>query len=134
MLREMIPKAEGYETFLTKSILRGCGGHFSLGPHCPERSLRVILLGEDGEEELGEAEEELDQKRLELSSLSVGGLTQPRTMKLQGSLEGKTVLVLVDSGASHNFISKKVVEELELEVDGTKSHPVCLGDGQRKKT
>lgn len=44
------------------------------------------------------------------------------------------VLVLVDSGVSHNFISRALVEEMKLEVDDARSHLVCLGDGQRKKT
>lgn len=35
-------------------------------------------------------------------------------MKLQGTLNGRKVLLLVDSGSSHNFISEEVVEELQL--------------------
>lgn len=55
-------------------------------------------------------------------------------MKLQGWVKGKQVLVLIDSGASHNFISTRLVEELGLTVEETPSYKVCLGDGQRKTT
>lgn len=42
------------------------------------------------------------------------GNTIGTTMKLQGTLNGRKVLLLVDSGSSHNFISEEVVEELQL--------------------
>ncbi|XP_052734051.1 uncharacterized protein LOC128196609 [Vigna angularis] len=93
-----------------------------------------MILGEDEEEDPGETKEELENERLELSLLSVGGMTQPRTMKLQGSLGDRMVLIMVDSGTSHNFISKALVEELQLEVNKGQTHPVFLGDGQRKQT
>ncbi|KZV14073.1 hypothetical protein F511_44479 [Dorcoceras hygrometricum] len=43
---------------------------------------------------------------------SVGGITQPQTMKFLGSMVGKQVVVMVDSGASHNFVSRGLVGEL----------------------
>lgn len=47
-------------------------GPFSLGHRCPERSLRVVILGEDEEEEGDEEKstEEMAQKQMELSSFS----------------------------------------------------------------
>ncbi|BAT84466.1 hypothetical protein VIGAN_04185600, partial [Vigna angularis var. angularis] len=71
---------------------------------------------------------------MELSAFSAGGLTQPKTLKLQGKVGGKVVLILVDSGASHNFISKKLVEELKLGMEDTFPYQVSLGDGHKKKT
>lgn len=43
------------------------------------------------------------------------------------------MLVLVDSGASHNFVNKKL-EELKLEQKDTLPYQVSLGDGHRKRT
>jgi len=37
------------------------------------------------------------------------GLTQPNTVKLHGKVKGKITLVLIDNGASHNFISAELV-------------------------
>jgi len=42
---------------------------------------------------------------MDLSVLSVGGLTQPHTIKLQGRVMGRFMLILIDSRTSHNFIS-----------------------------
>ncbi|KOM58401.1 hypothetical protein LR48_Vigan11g143500 [Vigna angularis] len=55
-------------------------------------------------------------------------------MKLHGQLGTKQVLILIDSGASHNFIKRELVEELALPVVDTPPYRVSLGDGQRKET
>lgn len=44
-----------------------------------------------------------------------------------GEIEGE-VVVLVEPGATHNFISEKVVEKLWLKVVGTKEFEVALGN------
>ncbi|XP_052723768.1 uncharacterized protein LOC128193723 [Vigna angularis] len=110
-----------------------CGGPFGPGHRCPERGLRMLILAED-EEPGGEEEVEVELEQMELSALSAGGLTQPRTMKLHGQIGTKQVLILIDSGASHNFISRDLVEELALPVVDTPPYRVSLGDGQRKET
>lgn len=79
-------------------------------------------------------ETELDQKPMELSTFLARGLTQPRTMKLHGQIGGRMVLILIDSGANHNFIGKGLVKELGLPIVDTPPYQVSLGDGQRKKT
>ena len=44
------------------------------------------------------------------------------------------MLVLIDSGASHNFISTKLVQRLKLTVEGKPAYSVKLGDGFRRST
>lgn len=111
-----------------------CGGPFGPGHRCPERSLLMTILAEDEEDEEEEEESELDQMQMELSAFSAGGLTQPKTMKLHERIGEKQVLILIDSGASHNFISNDLVKELGLTVEDTPQYLVSLGDGQKKKT
>lgn len=60
--------------------------------------------------------------------------SQVRTMKLEGVLQGANILVLIDSGATHNFISPKVVEALGLQLVPSKPLGVKLGDGHRVLT
>ncbi|WVZ25897.1 hypothetical protein V8G54_004441 [Vigna mungo] len=71
--------------------------------YCPERSLRMMTMAEDEEEDGTEAETELAQMQMELSAFSAWGLTQPKKMKLQVEIEGKRALILMDSVASHKF-------------------------------
>lgn len=44
------------------------------------------------------------------------------------------MLILKDSGASHNFISRGLAKELELAQEDTPQYQVSLGDGQKRKT
>lgn len=60
-----------------------CGGPFNLRHHCREKSLGVVLLAEDKEEDQDAKKEDVEQKPMELSVFSASGLTQPKTMKLQ---------------------------------------------------
>lgn len=47
-----------------------------------------------------------------LSDSAVSGTEGPRTMKFQGSIQGLPILILIDSGSSHTFISSTVASKL----------------------
>lgn len=79
-------------------------------------------MGND-EEEMGEA-----NHAVELSINSVVRLTTLGMMKLNGKL-GQKEVVLIDSGASHNFISTKIVQQLDLTPSGTPGYGVIIGSG-----
>ncbi|XP_052728288.1 uncharacterized protein LOC108338275 [Vigna angularis] len=111
-----------------------CGGPFSPGHQCPEKSLRAVILAEDEEEDVEGEDVEPEPPGMELSAFSAGGLTQPKTLKLQGKVGGKDVLILIDSGVSHNFVSRRLVEELQLAQEDTPPYQVSLGDGRKKRT
>lgn len=105
-----------------KGLCFKCGGKYHPTLHkCPERSLRVLILGEgetlndEGEivsmEEVKTDEEEGEE--VECQSMGVlGSMSGNRTMKIEGKFENVDVLVLIDSGASHNFISPQVTNAL----------------------
>lgn len=82
---------------------------------CKRRELSVLIVGEaenegDGEEEFFDVEEEENLGNLEqpvsVSLNSVVGIDNPKTMKLTGIIEGTKVVVMIDPGATHNFISQ----------------------------
>lgn len=89
-------------------------GAFQPGHQCPERSIRVVLLAKYEEGDVEEEEVETEQSHMELSTFSAGRLSQPKALKLRGKVVEREVLILVDSGASHSFISRKLVEDLQL--------------------
>ena len=125
-----------------------CGGPYIMGHRYPEKNLRVIIMGEEddgleleeprmtemGKKSLSEEDGwlELQCQGMELSLFSAGGMTQPNTMKLQGRMQEVSMLVLIDSGVSHNFISTRLVKKLGLRAENTPSYSVKLGDGHRK--
>jgi len=55
-------------------------------------------------------------------------------MKMHGEIRGTKVLILIDSGVSHNFISTDLVKELTLDMEDTPAYSVKLGDGFRRGT
>lgn len=85
----------------------------------------------DGEEEdCGGDGVELEEVTLEISLNSVVGLSGPKTMKMLGTLGGNEVVVMVDSGATHNFISLKTVKRLDIPISSTRGFGVSLGNGE----
>lgn len=67
----------------------------------------------------------VENLNIELSINSVVGLTNPRTMKGKGRMKEEEVMVLVDCGATHNFISEKLVSKLNLPMKATTNYGFC---------
>ncbi|GJS11152.1 putative mitochondrial protein [Tanacetum coccineum] len=90
----------------------------------------------DKEEEEHEPamEEQIQLEMVEVSANSMWGFTAPHTMKLQGKLGKREVVVLIDSGATHNFLSVELVSILGLRVDGKNETRVRLGNGKFDKS
>lgn len=63
----------------------------------------------------------------ELSLNSIAGISSPHTIKLMGKIEGEPVVVLIDSGASHNFLSDVMIKKLGLTLEQTGGYRVLTG-------
>ena len=66
-------------------------------------------------EQEGGAKEEEPKTMAEISSSSVVGISQPQTMRMKRNINGQEVIVMIDSGATNNFISVTAVNRLQLE-------------------
>ncbi|KZV32829.1 peroxidase 64 [Dorcoceras hygrometricum] len=118
-----------------------CGEAYSPLQKCAFKLLQVALVEneQDNEEEtevIGELEGEIegggkDYGTVELPLFSISGVTQPQTMKMRGRINNEEVIVMVDSGASHNFVFRKLVQKMGLDIDETIRFGVCLGDGTK---
>ncbi|TYK02033.1 gypsy/ty3 element polyprotein [Cucumis melo var. makuwa] len=75
----------------------------------------------------------VENLNIELSINSVVGLTNPETMKVKGKLKDEDVVVLIDCGATYNFISEKLVTNLNLPLKATTNYGVILGSGEAIK-
>jgi len=47
-----------------------------------------------------------------ISCNALGGITTLQTLKIEGYIKKKKVIVLIDSSSTHNFIDCKIVKEL----------------------
>lgn len=87
------------------------------------------------EEEIdGEIDAEVEGKEMmvSLNVSSVVGIGSPRRMKMVGELMSRKVVVLIDSGATHNFLSDKLVEELKILVKAAEFTVVLKDDSKMK--
>ncbi|XP_024018362.1 uncharacterized protein LOC112090683 [Morus notabilis] len=102
---------EEYQRRRAKGLCYRCDEKFSPGHRCKNRQLQVLLVSEsDAEEEENaeEAEEEPADEIGGMAGLSLNammGIASSDTMKLKGAIGEREVLILIDSGASHNFLS-----------------------------
>ena len=112
-----------------------CGDKWNPEHVCKMRHLQFVLLEEEAEvqeeeeDAEPEGEEALELKALQLSSHSFWGLTSNKSLKVWGEINGERVVVLVDSGATANFISLKLVEELKLPMEKIPGFKVEVGNG-----
>ena len=49
---------------------------------------------------------------LTISCNELARITTPQTLKIEGHIKKKKVIVLIDSGSTHNFIHCKIAKEL----------------------
>ncbi|TYK28503.1 Ty3/gypsy retrotransposon protein [Cucumis melo var. makuwa] len=127
-----------------KGLCFRCNEEYSADHKCrlrEQRELRMfVVTAERDEYEI--VEEEKERKELgcievnedittvvELSINSVVGLNDPGTMKVRGKLFGEEVIILIDCGATHNFVSEKLVKKLTLPIKETSHYGVILGSG-----
>jgi len=86
---------------------------------------------EEGEKALDTAAVYEVEKEVEVHLNSVVGQTNPKTMKMEGMIGDLRVVILIDSGATHNFISTEIVERKKIRVAKTKEYLIKLGLGEK---
>ena len=109
-----------------------------------KRELMLFIMNEEKSVEDEDRIEESPEEVVELKQLNltdgtkvepktIGGLTNKGTMKLKGDIRGKEVVVLIDSGATHNFLHLKTVEEKKIPLEQGTQFGVTIGNGARCK-
>lgn len=69
------------------------------------------------------------QKIAEISLHAIFGRTSGATKKLKGKLNSRDVILLVDSGSTHNFMEDALVTKLGLKVQQVTPFDVQIGNG-----
>ncbi|KAD6795021.1 hypothetical protein E3N88_05917 [Mikania micrantha] len=120
------------------------GGGQLYGPahRCPEGKLRVLLLAEDEDDSTNGDLLVLDTPFSDASdeqvsgtclALVMAGLSVHQgvlsTFKLEGAIQGIPICLLVDNGATHNFISSQLVSALDIPSEIFVGIHIRLGDG-----
>lgn len=119
-----------------KGLCFKCGDKWGPDHVCKFKHYQLVLIEAENEEEEPEFQEEeeqiqLDAKTLHLSLRSKEGLASNQSFKVWGKINNRPVLVLVDSGATSNFISKEIMKEMNLKVHETPGYSVQIGTGEQ---
>jgi hypothetical protein len=119
-----------------------CGEKFSPGHKCPAQvQLHVLeelleaLQITDGAPEVASDGDESDsagsdtEEMMKLSVHAMSGTTSRRSMRLQGVIGKQSVLILIDSGSSSNFISQHLAAKLQFEATNIPMAKVSVAGG-----
>ena len=67
----------------------------------------------------------------EISFNAMIGTEHPQTMRIVGQLKNKTVIFLIDSGSTHNFIDEAIVSKLALTINREKKFQVMVANREK---
>ncbi|KAL8135097.1 hypothetical protein AgCh_009933 [Apium graveolens] len=127
---------------LTEKKKKGLCFHFdekyAPGHEC-KKKLYVILEEENGENCIDEEldallEEEPDEKKIEDATISIHAIMGSRgdhTLKIAGLMMKRRISILIDSGATHSFISQGLVKQLKLPTRSCDKFNVTVANGDK---
>lgn len=73
--------------------------------------------------------EEPESQLLELSLFSFLGIDSPTTTKVRGTVGTTSMVVLIDSGATHNFVTPMFIKKARLQMIVNPNLQILLGTG-----
>ncbi|CAJ2654195.1 unnamed protein product [Trifolium pratense] len=127
-----------------KGLCFKCGGPYHPRHQCPDKNLRVMVLENDSEDEnevrvLNDEDVETGAEELQLNVLTFEHVLtfdkqteyyqdMLQCIRLQGTVGTIPVLMLVDSGANKNFMSRHLALALGLRITETPARDIRLGD------
>ncbi|GAU42077.1 hypothetical protein TSUD_326550 [Trifolium subterraneum] len=128
-----------------KGLCFKCGGSYHPMHQCPDKQLKILVVDDEGDGEtegkllaveVDEGEEEVqgEMSMMNLHQLNHPEQFTPQVIKFNGTIHEVPVVILIDSGASHNFISQNVVRKMNLQVENSSTMNIKLGDGSCSRT
>jgi hypothetical protein len=105
------------------------------GHKCGEKKLFYIDCEEEEEQEQEPSQDEniesISSEKLTPTILcnALSGISTPQTLKIKGYIKNKKVIVLIDSGSTHNFIHYKLAKDLNCFVYPVSEFQVMIANG-----
>lgn len=125
-----------------KNLCYGCNEKWHPNHHCKTKQVYILEgimnLGdgkneEDNSEPCSEEIQEVREEEEPIPAITfhdMCGIPALHTIKVYGSIYGKPVHVLIDSGSTHNFIDCQLAKGIQLETDDTKVFEVQVANGE----
>jgi hypothetical protein len=122
-----------------RGLCFNCDEKFHPGHRC--KKLFVIEGIYTREEEENDGETDLSAEELEPTAEEFGvpeislnaltGVSTPQKMRVRGQFKGGTVVILVDTGSTHNFMSIGVARRLGLPLKAVECFKVAMANRER---
>ncbi|XP_035548740.1 uncharacterized protein LOC118349222 [Juglans regia] len=113
-------KCKNPKLFLIEEVEEEEGGMFESRPQ--------MVMVQEGEEEMVRVEEPL---KPEISLHALIGSSNPRTMRVMGRVNGQGIVILIDSGSTHNFLDSGVARRVKLPICADKKVKVRVANGDQ---
>jgi hypothetical protein len=123
------------EEIKAKGLCFNCDSKYSKGHKCGKKKLFYIDCEEEEEQEQEPSQDEnkeaISPEELTptISCNALARIITPQTLKIKGYMKNKKVIVLIDSGSTHNFIHYKLAKDLNFFVYPVPKFQVMITDG-----
>jgi hypothetical protein len=129
-----------------KGLCYNCDDKYFLGHKCKEQNLFMAISEDISEEDVetpfvSESPESTDitppsdppevEPVISLNALT--GFSAPQTLKLIGYIKHQKVIILVDSGSTHNFIHHRIAQETHCYIHAINNFQIMIANGGSMK-
>lgn len=117
----------------SQGLCFNCNEKFSAGHKCIKAQL-LILEADDNEESTETTQHEYETEehdKPKITFYALAGWAAPQTMRVKAKIGPHEIIVLVDSGSTHNFINSRLANMLQLPVQPTSAFPVKVANGEK---
>lgn len=110
-----------------------CDEKFMHAHGCKNKQLNVLLLSKETEDELESVDDDFPQETeknedaMTLSLNAMVGISDAKSMRLKGTVNGREIRMLIDCRATHNFVSYEVIKYLGIIMDKGRRFTVQVG-------
>jgi hypothetical protein len=125
-----------------KGLCYNCDDKYFLGHKCKEQKLFMAISEDISEEDVetplvSESPETTDitplsdppEVELVISLNALTGFSAPQTLKLIGYIKHRKVIILVDSGSTHNFIHRRIAQETHCYIHVVNNFQIMIANG-----
>jgi hypothetical protein len=129
-----------------KGLCYNCADKYFLGHKCKEQNIFMAISKDISEEDV---ETPLVPKSPEITDITppsdppevepiislnaLTGFSTPQTLKLIGYIKNQKVIILVDSGSTHNFIHHRIAQETHCYIHAVNNFQIMIANGGSMK-